>query len=86
MRVSRIGKTIEVAALVLSALVAQPGGGAVDAADLVWEVENPFRLYRHSRSFKLHEDAFRAARGADSDPAPSDIIQRVEQCLNAHAR
>jgi hypothetical protein len=82
MRVRGIGKTIAMAALALSAVVAQSGGGAVRAADLVWEVENPFRLYRHGRSFKLHEDAFKTARGTDSDPVPSDIIQRVEQCLN----
>src|SRR5262245_2767575 len=79
MRVRGIGKTIAMAALALCAMVAQSGSGAVNAADLVWEVENPFRLYRHSRSFKLHEDAFKTARGTESDPVPSDIIQRVEQ-------
>jgi hypothetical protein len=52
------------------------------ADDLVWEVVNPFRLYQHAKSFKVHEDAYRLVRGADDSPMPADIVQRVERCLN----
>ena len=38
--------------------------GTVQAADLVWQVENPFRFFKSTRSFALHEAAFNAARGA----------------------
>jgi hypothetical protein len=75
-------KRTAMAALVFVAALAAPGNGIARAADLVWEVDNPFRLYRHARSFKLHEDAFKAVRGADNDPLPKDVVQRLEQCLN----
>ena len=81
MRAIRSLKTISQGALVVAAVV-QSSGGPVAAADLVWEVENPFRLYKHVRSFKLHEDAFRAVRGTESEAIPGDVIQRLEQCLN----
>jgi hypothetical protein len=32
------------------------------AADLIWEVESPFRFFKASRSFALHEAAFNAVR------------------------
>ena len=50
-------------------------------ADLVWEVVSPFRLYKHARSFKLHEDAYRLVRGS-GETVPADIVERVERCLN----
>jgi hypothetical protein len=53
---------------------------SADAADLAWEVVNPFRLYRHDKSFALQESAFKAVRGTEDVPA--DVIQRVERCLN----
>jgi hypothetical protein len=40
------------------------------AADLIWEVESPFRFFKASRSFALHEAAFNAARGDPSAPLP----------------
>jgi hypothetical protein len=52
------------------------------AADLIWEVENPFRFFKPSRSFALHEAAFHAARGDPSRPLPADIIGRTERALN----
>jgi hypothetical protein len=52
------------------------------ASDIVWTVENPFRLYKSERSFRLHEDAFAAVRGAADAPLPADIIERIERCLN----
>jgi hypothetical protein len=70
---------VTVAAGVCTALV---GFGAAHAADLVWEVDNPFRLYKNESSFKLHERAFAAVRG-DGEELPPDIVSRIERHLNA---
>jgi hypothetical protein len=51
-------------------------------ADLIWEVENPFRFFKPARSFALHEAAFNAARGNAAAPLPADIIWRTERRLN----
>jgi hypothetical protein len=75
-------KATGTAALVLLSVLTQSGQRSARAADLVWEVENPFRLYKLARSFKLHEDAFKTVRGGEGAPIPSDVVQRVEQCLN----
>jgi hypothetical protein len=82
MLISASVKKTGMTAFVLFAVLVVSSDAPVRAADLVWEVDNPFRLYRHARSFKLHEDAFKAVRGAQSEPVPTDIIQRVEHCLN----
>jgi hypothetical protein len=50
------------------------------AADLNWQVENPFRFFKGTRSFALHEAAFNAVRG--NGALPSDVIWRVERKLN----
>jgi hypothetical protein len=52
------------------------------AADLIWEVENPFRFFKPTRSFALHEAAFSAVRGDPAAPLPADIIWRTERQLN----
>ena len=52
------------------------------AADLVWEVESPFRFFKPSRSFDLHESAFKTVRGDPSAAPPADIIWRTERALN----
>ena len=52
------------------------------AADLVWEVESPFRFFKPSRSFDLHEAAFKTVRGDPSAAPPADIIWRTERVLN----
>jgi hypothetical protein len=52
------------------------------AADLIWEVESPFRFFKPTRSFALHEAAFNAARGDPASPLPADIIWRTERRLN----
>jgi hypothetical protein len=57
-------------------------GSSTQAADLIWEVENPFRFFKPTRSFALHEAAFTAARGDPSAPLPADIIWRTERRLN----
>jgi hypothetical protein len=49
-------------------------------ANLVWQVENPFRFFKGTRSFAIHEAAFNAARGTGALPA--DIIWRTERRLN----
>ena len=52
------------------------------AADLIWEVESPFRFFKPTRSFALHEAAFNAVRGDPAAPLPTDIIWRTERRLN----
>jgi hypothetical protein len=56
--------------------------GSSQAADLIWEVENPFRFFKSGRAFALHEAAFNAVRGDPSAALPADIIWRTERALN----
>src|SRR5216683_998609 len=55
---------------------------STQAADLIWEVESPFRFFKPTRAFALHEAAFNAARGDPSAPVPADIVWRTERRLN----
>lgn len=65
----------------LVAFAAVPLAPPVAAAgDLVWEVENPFRLFRKPAAFAMHERAFAAVKGAGKLPA--DIVWRTERRLN----
>ena len=66
----------------LSVLGLVAGSLEVAAADLEWEVENPFRFYRVGGSFALHERAFGAVRGDAENPVPADIVLRTERRLN----
>jgi hypothetical protein len=50
------------------------------AQDLIWQVENPFRFFKGTRSFAMHEAAYNAVRG--HGPLPADIIWRTERKLN----
>ena len=50
------------------------------AQDLIWQVENPFRFFKSSRSFSLHEAAYNSVRG--SGALPNDIVWRTERKLN----
>ncbi len=52
------------------------------AADLIWQVENPFRFFKPTKSFALHEAAYAAVRGDPAKPLPADIIWRTERRLN----
>lgn len=52
------------------------------AADLQWEVENPYRFFKREASFRPHEKAFDAVRGAAGQPLPNNILWRVERRLN----
>ena len=66
----------------LTSLLLLFGTGSALAADLVWEVENPFRLFKTPQAFALHEAAFKAVRGDITKPLPADIIWRTERRLN----
>lgn len=52
------------------------------AADLIWEVESPFRFFKTTSAFEMHERAFQAARGPASAPLPPNIVWRTERKLN----
>ena len=54
---------------------------AAGAQNLVWEVVNPFRFYKDSSAFKLHEDAFKAVTGSGT-PDGAKVVRDVERCLN----
>ncbi len=74
-----MGRAIARIACFLSIFVgfgAKPG----HSADLIWQVENPFRFFKSTRSFAYQEAAFNAVRG--TGPLPADIIWRTERRLN----
>jgi hypothetical protein len=52
------------------------------AADLLWEVENPYRFFKRTSSFEVQERVFNAVRGATGQPLPANILWRVERRLN----
>jgi hypothetical protein len=54
----------------------------VKAADLIWQVENPFRFFKATTEFAAQEAAYNAARGNPNGPLPPDIIWRTERRLN----
>src|SRR4051794_11336291 len=59
-----------------------PPKAQISPAALIWEVETPFRFFKPTKSFALHEAAFNAARGDPSGPLPADIVWRTERKLN----
>jgi hypothetical protein len=77
MRRSALAGALGLATVIVS-FAAQPGR----AADLTWQVENPFRFFKPTKSFALHEAAFNAVRGDPNSALPPDIIWRVERKLN----
>ena len=54
----------------LSVLGLVAGSLQVAAADLEWQVENPFRFFKSRRSFALHEAAYNAVRGDGENRSP----------------
>jgi hypothetical protein len=58
------------------------GANSTQASDLIWQVENPFRFYKNTRSFALHEAAYNAVRGGDPANPPRDVVWRTERRLN----
>jgi lysophospholipase L1-like esterase len=69
-------------AVLAVSLFAGLGAGAVQAADLIWEVESPFRFFKRTSAFELHERAFAAVRGAPGAALPANIVWRTERRLN----
>ena len=68
-------------AWILSICLMFPAAAPASAADLVWEVENPFRFFKRASAFGIHERAFQAVRGKE-DALPQNIIWRTERRLN----
>src|SRR5258708_17560053 len=56
--------------------------GTVQAAELIWQLENPFRFFKSTNSFAMHEAAYNGVRGAANGPLPVDIVWRLERRLN----
>jgi hypothetical protein len=55
---------------------------AASAADIVWEVQNPFRFFKKAAAFNMHEKAFEAVRGKADSPLPANMVWRTERRLN----
>jgi len=55
---------------------------AAFASDIVWEVQSPFRFFKKTSAFTLHEKAFEAVRGKADSPLPGNIVWRTERRLN----
>ena len=55
-------------------------GSPARAADLVWQVENPFRFFKNAASFAMYERGYPVARDAASPP--NDVVWRTERRLN----
>ena len=67
---------------IVSIVVVLFGANSARASDLIWQVENPFRFFKNTRSFALHEQAYNAVRGDPSGALPRDIVWRTERRLN----
>lgn len=73
-------KTLATASLVVAGYLVSSIPG--HAADLIWEVENPFRFFKRAASFDMYERAYAAVRGDASKPLPDKIIWKTERRLN----
>jgi hypothetical protein len=67
------------ATTLLSISILSPFGAA--AADLTWEVQNPFRFFKKPAAYALHQNAFEAVRGK-AENLPANIVWRTERRLN----
>jgi len=65
-----------------AAFVVLAGATACVGADLVWQVESPFRFFKRSTSFDMYAQAYPVARGEGTKALPADIIWRTERKLN----
>lgn len=66
---------------VCSAAFMMLGVGPALCADLVWQVEGPFRFFRNTSSFAMYERGYPVARDGATRP-PADAIWRTERRLN----
>ena len=75
-----MGRHSLAAAILAVSILAIFGNTSIQAQDLQWQVENPFRFFKSTRSFALHEAAYNAARGKGE--VPRDVVWRTERRLN----
>jgi hypothetical protein len=75
-----MGRYARAATVGLVSLFSALHASTATAQDLIWQVENPFRFFKSSRSFALHEAAYNAVRG--NAALPNDIVWRTERKLN----
>jgi hypothetical protein len=71
-----------VAATLIISIHTMNGIATGHAADIQWEVENPYRFFKRTASFEVQEKAFNALRGAPGQPLPTNILWKVERRLN----
>jgi len=76
-----MGRHSLAAAAVVVTILTACANNPTQAQDLQWQVENPFRFFKSTRSFTLHEAAYHAARGNSEEP-PRDVVWRTERRLN----
>jgi hypothetical protein len=75
-----MGRQTLAATTMVVAILTAFGAISTQAQDLQWQVENPFRFFKSTRSFALHEAAYNAARGKGE--IPRDVVWRTERRLN----
>ena len=75
-----MGRHSLAAAVLAASILVLFGNTPTQAQDLQWQVENPFRFFKSTRSFALHEAAYNAARG--NGEVPRDVVWRTERRLN----
>ena len=75
-----MGRHSLAAAVLVVTILAVFSNTPIQAQDLQWQVENPFRFFKSTRSFALHEAAYNAARGKGE--MPRDVVWRTERRLN----
>jgi hypothetical protein len=75
-----MGRHSLVAAFSAVSILALFDNSTTQAQDLQWQVESPFRFFKSTRSFALHEAAYNAVRGKGD--LPRDVVWRTERRLN----
>jgi hypothetical protein len=61
-------------------LLVSPFGRDARAADLLWQVESPFRFFKNAASFAMYERGYPVARSEIAPPA--NVVWRTERRLN----
>lgn len=70
-----------IAAFALSIVAGLGCSYPTNAADLIWQVESPFRFFKNSTSFAMYERGYPVGRDESIKP-PADVILRTERKLN----